>query len=103
MICAATAVVALSLAPLGAVPTASATMPSITSIPVQVIRTSDGSVSYRSDGTGSSLVLIMGYSGGRERHRVIIFDNAGIGQTPGRSGLVNGRNDRAGTRRPASG
>jgi pimeloyl-ACP methyl ester carboxylesterase len=68
-------------------------MPSITSIPIQVIHTSDGSVSYRSDGTGPPLVLIMGYSGSQDDwapdfvnalavlHRVIIFDNAGIGQT----------------------
>jgi pimeloyl-ACP methyl ester carboxylesterase len=77
----------------GAVPIASAAPPSITSVPVQVIQTSDGTVSYRSDGSGRPLVLIMGFSGSQDawspdfvnalakRHRVITFDNAGIGQT----------------------
>ena len=77
----------------GAVPVASAAPPSITSVPVQVIQTSDGTVSYRSDGSGRPLVLIMGFSGSQDawppglvnalakRHRVITFDNAGIGHT----------------------
>ncbi len=79
-----------------AVATASATkhaIPSITTIPVQVIETSDGAVSYRSDGSGTPLVMIMGLEGSQDawppdlvnalakKHRVIIFDNAGIGQT----------------------
>jgi len=85
--------IALLLGPLGATPAASVVVPSITSVPIQVIHTTDGSVSYRSDGSGQPLVLIMGYSGSQDdwspsfvnalavRHRVIIFDNAGIGQT----------------------
>jgi pimeloyl-ACP methyl ester carboxylesterase len=93
--------VALSLVPLGAVSGASATVPSITSIPIQVIHTTDGSVSYRSDGTGQPLVLIMGYSGSQDdwvpdfvnalavQHRVIIFDNAGIGQTTMPAGTLS--------------
>jgi pimeloyl-ACP methyl ester carboxylesterase len=52
-----------------------------------------GTVSYRSVGSGRPLVMIMGFSGSQDawapalvnalavRHRVIIFDNAGIGQT----------------------
>lgn len=40
---------------------ARSTMPSITTIPIQVIQTSDGVVSYRSDGSGSPLVMIMGF------------------------------------------
>jgi pimeloyl-ACP methyl ester carboxylesterase len=87
-------VFALSLALCGgAVPVASAAPPSITSVPVHVVQTSDGTVSYRSDGSGRPLVLIMGFSGSQDawppnfvnalakRHRVITFDNAGIGQT----------------------
>jgi len=85
--------VAMSLASLGSVAGASATIPSITTIPIQEIQTTDGTVSYRSDGTGQPLVLIMGYSGSQDdwvpdfvnalatQHRVIIFDNAGIGRT----------------------
>lgn len=68
-------------------------LPSITTIPIQVAQTSDGAVSYRSDGTGPPLVMIMGLDGSQDawpptlvnalakHHRVIIFDNAGIGQT----------------------
>ena len=92
---AAATAIGLSLVPLNAVATAvsSGSMPSITTIPIQVIKTSDGSVSYRSDGTGTPLVMIMGFAGSQdnwppalvnalaEHHQVIIFDNAGIGQT----------------------
>jgi pimeloyl-ACP methyl ester carboxylesterase len=99
---AASILLALLLIPLGATPAAaSPTVPSITSIPIRVIRTSAGSVSYRSDGTGQPLILIMGYSGSQDdwapdfvnalavRHRVIIFDNAGIGQTTMPAGTLN--------------
>jgi pimeloyl-ACP methyl ester carboxylesterase len=92
---------ALTASVLGGVPVASAAsskhfkppMPSITTIPVQVIQTSDGPVSYRSDGSGPPLVMIMGFGGSQdvwppdlvnalaEHHQVITFDNAGIGQT----------------------
>src|SRR5664280_2075467 len=77
----------------GAMPRGAAATPSSTSIPVQVVQTTDGAVSYRSDGSGPSLVLIMGLSGSQDtwppdlvnalatRHRVITFDNAGIGET----------------------
>ena len=93
--------VVMSLASLGSVAGASATVPSITTIPIQVIQTTDGTVSYRSDGTGQPLVLIMGYSGSQDdwvpdfvnalaaRHRVIIFDNAGIGQTTMPAGTLS--------------
>jgi pimeloyl-ACP methyl ester carboxylesterase len=92
---------ALLLVLCGVTPANAATAPSITGIPIQVIRTSDGSVSYRSYGTGPPLVLIMGYSGSQDdwapdfvnalaaRHRVIIFDNAGIGQTTTPSGTLS--------------
>jgi pimeloyl-ACP methyl ester carboxylesterase len=90
--------VALTAAVLGSVPVASAkaskhSLPSITTVPIQVIQTSDGAVSYRSDGNGPPLVMIMGVGGSQDdwppdlvnalakHHHVIIFDNAGIGQT----------------------
>jgi len=77
---------------------ASASMPSITTIPIRVIATSDGAVSYRSDGSGPALVMIMGLGASQDawppdlvnalaaRRRVIIFDNAGIGD----SAMVHG-------------
>jgi pimeloyl-ACP methyl ester carboxylesterase len=66
---------------------------SIASAPVQTVRTSLGTVGYRSIGDGPPLVLVNGWSGTMEgwdpllvdplaRHyRVISFDNAGIGRT----------------------
>jgi pimeloyl-ACP methyl ester carboxylesterase len=60
---------------------------------VRVVRTADGTVSYRSIGRGATVLLIMGYSGSMDQwqpafvdrlarsHRVVIFDNAGIGGT----------------------
>jgi pimeloyl-ACP methyl ester carboxylesterase len=95
------AVVALLSALTGAEAAASPTVPSVTSSPIQVIQTSDGSVSYRSIGSGPPLVLIMGYSGSQDdwapdfvdalaaQHRVIIFDNAGIGQTTMPAGTLS--------------
>jgi pimeloyl-ACP methyl ester carboxylesterase len=68
---------------------------SVVSVPVRTVRTKLGTVGYRVVGTGSPLVLIMGYSGTMEDwdprfvdalaadHRVVIFDNAGIGATKG--------------------
>lgn len=66
---------------------------SIVTAPVEIARTSLGSVGYRSVGTGAPLVLITGFGatmedwyppfvdGLAQRHRVVIFDNAGVGQT----------------------
>ncbi|HEY5058372.1 MAG TPA: alpha/beta hydrolase [Gaiellaceae bacterium] len=66
---------------------------SIASAPVQTVHTTLGTVAYRSVGSGPPLVLITGYSGTMEgwdrrfldalarRYRVVIFDNAGVGQT----------------------
>jgi len=100
-IVAAPALFVLLLTPLGTTPVASATVPSITTVPIQVIHTSDGTVSYRSVGTGQPLVLIMGYSGSQDdwapdfvnalavEHRVIVFDNAGIGQTTMPAGTLS--------------
>jgi pimeloyl-ACP methyl ester carboxylesterase len=73
--------------------TLAASAVSIVSAPVLVARTSDGTVGYRTVGAGPPLVLIMGYSGSMDswepsfvdalgrRHRVVVFDNAGIGRT----------------------
>ena len=66
---------------------------SIVSVPVRTAHTSMGAVGYRVFGSGPPLVLIMGYGGTMEawdprfvdalalHHRVVIFDNAGIGMT----------------------
>ena len=59
----------------------------------RVARTAKGAVGYREVGSGSPLVLIMGFSGTMDywapslvdalaaHHTVIVFDNAGIGRT----------------------
>jgi pimeloyl-ACP methyl ester carboxylesterase len=66
---------------------------SITSAPVRTAPTTLGTVAYRTVGSGPPLVMITGYSATMEswdpsfvdtlaRHyRVVIFDNAGVGQT----------------------
>lgn len=66
---------------------------SITSAPVRTAHTRLGTVAYRTTGSGPPLVLITGYSGTMEgwdrrfvdalalHHRVIIFDNGGVGRT----------------------
>lgn len=76
----------------GATPTVASDL-SITTAPVELAHTSDGTVAYRSIGAGSPIVLVMGYAAPMEvwdprfvdalaqGHRVVIFDNAGIGRT----------------------
>ena len=77
----------------GPAPTAtSGTADSVTAAPVMVADTSDGAVGYREVGHGAPLVLIMGFGGTMQdwaptfvdslaaNHRVVIFDNAGIGE-----------------------
>jgi pimeloyl-ACP methyl ester carboxylesterase len=66
---------------------------SVASAPVRTVETKLGRVAYRVVGAGPPLVLIMGYAGTMEiwdrrlvdalaqQHRVVIFDNAGIGET----------------------
>jgi pimeloyl-ACP methyl ester carboxylesterase len=66
---------------------------SVVSAPVRVARTKGGPVGYRVVGTGSPLVLIMGYGltmegwdprlvhALAEHHKVVMFDNSGIGRT----------------------
>jgi len=83
----------------GAVPaSASAAMPSsgppdIVAAPTLIASTPAGDVGYREVGTGSPVLLIMGFGGSMDdwapsfvdalaaRHTVIVFDNAGIGAT----------------------
>ena len=77
-------------------PTVTATAPSAKAVaraPVVTVRTSDGTVAYRSVGTGPTIVLIMGFGGSQNNwtpgfiaalartRRVITVDNAGIGGT----------------------
>jgi pimeloyl-ACP methyl ester carboxylesterase len=66
---------------------------SITSAPVRTAQTKLGTVAYRAVGSGPPLILVMGYGGTMEtwdprlvnalaqRYRVVIFDNAGLGET----------------------
>jgi pimeloyl-ACP methyl ester carboxylesterase len=66
---------------------------SVVSAPVRVAHTRLGAVGYREVGSGPPLVLIMGYGGTMEdwdprlvhalapHHRVVMFDNSGIGRT----------------------
>ncbi len=70
-----------------------ATATSVVSAPVRIARTGMGAIGYRRFGSGPPLVMIMGYGGTMEawdprfidalaqHHEVIIFDNAGIGDT----------------------
>jgi pimeloyl-ACP methyl ester carboxylesterase len=65
----------------------------IVTAPVRVAATTDGGVSYREIGSGSSLLLIMGLGGTMNdwspsfvnalaaQHKVVVFDNAGVGKT----------------------
>lgn len=66
---------------------------SVASAPVRTVQTAKGTVAYRAVGHGPPLVLITGYGGTMESwdrrfvdrlardHRVVLFDNAGIGAT----------------------
>ena len=73
---------------------------SVTKAPIHALRVPWGRVGYRSVGHGSPLVLIMGLAGDIDdwppsliaglarHHRVIVFDNEGIGLTTLRSGAL---------------
>jgi pimeloyl-ACP methyl ester carboxylesterase len=72
---------------------ASAAPPDIVTAPIQIAHTSDGDVGYREVGRGSPLLLITGFSATMDdwapdfvdalaaHHRVVVFDNAGAGDT----------------------
>ena len=67
--------------------------PNITTAPTQIAHTALGAVGYREVGHGPALLMITGFSAGMDdwppyfvdalaRHfRVVVFDNAGVGQT----------------------
>ncbi len=73
--------------------TAPAPAVSVAKTPVMVADTERGAVGYRSVGSGPALVMIMGFGSSMEdwdptfvdtlarTHRVVIFDNAGIGKS----------------------
>jgi pimeloyl-ACP methyl ester carboxylesterase len=83
----------------GAVPafastaTPSSAPPDIAAAPTLIATTTAGDVGYREVGTGSPVLLIMGFSGTMDdwapsfvdalaaHHTVVVFDNAGVGQT----------------------
>ena len=71
----------------------SAAATGIVAASINVASTSDGGVGYRELGRGTPLVLIMGFGGTMDdwapdfidalaaEHRVVVFDNAGVGET----------------------
>ena len=79
---------------------AAAPHPSVIATPVKSIQTSQGVVTYRSLGAGSPLVMVMGYASSQDlwppslvnalatHHRVITFNNAGIGGTAALPGTL---------------
>jgi len=87
------AAVGLVFALSAALPSRQAGTPSVVSSPVRVAHTSLGTVGYRIVGSGPPLVMITGYPTTMEdwdprlvdalakHYRVVIFDNAGIGDT----------------------
>ena len=86
----------LTVAPTSAVTaTPAPSAATVAEAPISSIRTTDGTVAYRSVGAGPPIVLIMGFGGSQNnwtpsfvaalarRHRVVTFDNAGVGATSG--------------------
>lgn len=80
---------------------APAAPPGIVAAPTQVAHTSDGDVGYRTVGSGSPVLLITGFSGTMDdwapsfvdalaaaHHRVVVFDNAGVGDTAALPGTL---------------
>jgi pimeloyl-ACP methyl ester carboxylesterase len=67
--------------------------PDVVTAPIQVVRTPDGTVAYRELGSGPALLLITGGAASMDdwppsfvdalaaHHEVVVFDNAGVGQT----------------------
>jgi pimeloyl-ACP methyl ester carboxylesterase len=90
----ATALVAAGTIALGTATVGAAPAPAnITTAPTQIATTSLGAVGYREIGHGPALLMITGFSAGMddwapyfvdalaEHFRVVVFDNAGLGQT----------------------
>jgi pimeloyl-ACP methyl ester carboxylesterase len=89
----AAVLVSFALSACGSAPGEAPGTASVVSAPVRIAHTSLGDVGYRVVGSGPPLVLIMGYGEPMEdwdpvlvhalaRHnRVVMFDNAGVGQT----------------------
>lgn len=96
---AASAAALAILAAAGTLPAAASTgtpsggPPDIVTAPTLIAATHDGDVGYREVGTGSPILLIMGFGGSMDSwppsfvdelattHTVVVFDNAGIGGT----------------------
>ena len=67
--------------------------PDVLTAPIQVVRTTDGTVAYRELGSGPALLLINGADASMDgwppsfvdalaaHHEVVVFDNAGVGRT----------------------
>jgi pimeloyl-ACP methyl ester carboxylesterase len=67
--------------------------PDVLTVPISVVRTTDGTVAYRELGSGPALLLITGGDASMDgwppsfvdalaaHHEVVVFDNAGVGRT----------------------
>jgi hypothetical protein len=95
---AAVLVVVVSLT---AAASANATTGAFAPSPLQHVRADGISIGYHTIGSGSPLVMIMGFSGTRyiwdpallaEQHRLIVFDNRGVAQHA-RPGTTEHRSD----------
>jgi pimeloyl-ACP methyl ester carboxylesterase len=87
------ALLGAALSACGSAPKATPAVESVVSAPVRIAHTSLGAVGYRVVGSGPPLVLIMGYGltmeawdprlvhALAEHHKVVMFDNSGIGHT----------------------
>jgi pimeloyl-ACP methyl ester carboxylesterase len=72
--------------------------PDVLTVPIQVVRTPAGTVAYRELGSGPALLLITGADASMDgwppslvdalaaHHKVVVFDNAGVGRTSAVSG-----------------
>lgn len=97
---AAAAAALVAPVPSAAAATVGVTPASVVAAPVRTVRTAYGTVGYRAVGDGRPLVLIMGLGGSIDTwppdfiarlargHRVIAFDNEGVGRTTLRPGTL---------------